>query len=166
MIRFLRLALAGLALLALTACGGGMFSGSYLGPEVTGIVVHKAERKMYILHGNQPLKIYDIQLGGNPVGPKQFEGDLKTPEGEYWITQHNPKSQFHLSLRISYPNPQDVAYAKSQGKDPGGDIFIHGEYPYGGKTGDWTIGCIAVTNEQMDVIYAMVKNGTPIWILP
>lgn len=161
-----RTALSALALTGLSACTGGMFSGSYIGPEVTGVVVRKSERKMYLLHGNQALKVFDIQLGGDPVGPKQFEGDQKTPEGEYWITHRNPNSQFHLSLGISYPNAQDIAFAKSQGKEPGGDIFIHGEYPYGGKTGDWTAGCIAVSNRDMDVVYAMVNPGTPIWITP
>lgn len=165
MTRSLRLALMGLVLLALAACNN-MFSGNYFGPEVTSVVVYKADRKMYLYHGDEILKAYNIELGTNPVGHKQFEGDGKTPEGLYYITHRNPRSQFHLSLGISYPNAQDVAYAKSQGKSPGGDIFIHGQSATSKGKDDWTVGCIAVTNAQMDVIYAMVQPGTPIWIKP
>lgn len=161
-----RRALLGLGLSALAGCSGGMFSGSYFGPEVTGIVVQKANRKMYLLNGNEIVEQYDIALGTNPVGPKEFEGDGRTPEGQYYITHRNPRSQFHLSLGISYPSPADVARAKAAGKEPGGEIFIHGESPYpNGKT-DWTVGCIAVKNDEMDEIYAMVKPRTPIWIEP
>lgn len=166
MTAILRRTLLGGGLLALAACSKGMFSGQYVGPEVTGIVVHKAERKMYLLHGNEVIDVYDIHLGNTPVGHKQFEGDGKTPEGQYYITHRNPRSQFHLSLGISYPNAADRAYAAAQGKEPGGDIFIHGESPYPSGKDDWTVGCIAVTNAEMDVIYAMVNPGTPIWILP
>jgi murein L,D-transpeptidase YafK len=166
MIRSIRLCLLGMALFALAACGGGVFSGQYLGPEVTGIVVYKADRKMYLYHGNEVVQVYDVALGTNPVGPKQFEGDGKTPEGQYFISHRNPRSSFHLSLGISYPNAADRAYAAAQGKEPGGDIFIHGESPYPSGKQDWTVGCIAVTNAQMDVIYAMVAPGTPIWIKP
>lgn len=165
MTRSLRLALIGLVLLALAACDN-MFSGNYFGPEVTGVVVYKADRKLYLYHGDEVIKAYNIELGTNPVGHKQFEGDGKTPEGLYYITHRNGKSQFHLSLGISYPNAQDVAYAKSQGKPPGGDIFIHGQSSTSAGKDDWTVGCIAVTNAQMDVIYAMVNPGTPIWIKP
>ena len=161
-----RRTLMGLGLTALAGCTGGMFSGRYSGPEVTGIVVKKSERKMYLLNGNQPLEIYDVALGSDPIGHKHFEGDGKTPEGQYFITHRNANSQFHLSLGISYPNEADKAYAAALGKDPGGDIFIHGESPYPSGKQDWTVGCIAVTNREMDVIYAMVNPGTPIWILP
>ena len=163
--RSLRLALMGLVLLALAACNN-MFSGNYFGPEVTGIVVYKADRKLYLYHGDEVLKVYAIDLGTNPVGAKQFEGDGKTPEGLYYISHRNPRSRFHLSLGISYPNAQDVAFATAQGKEPGGDIFIHGQSPYPATKPDWTVGCIAVTNDQIDVIYAMVNPGTPIWIKP
>ena len=166
MIRSLRLALAGLVLLTLAACSG-MFSGSYYGPEVTSIVVHKADRQMYLFHGNEVLKIYAIALGNDPIGPKHFEGDGKTPEGRYSINRRNPNSNFHLSLGISYPNEQDAAFAATQGKRPGGEIFIHGRSRFrGGNYGDWTEGCIAVTDREMETIYAMVRNGTPIIIRP
>jgi murein L,D-transpeptidase YafK len=161
-----RRALLGLAILGLAGCGGGMFSGRYTGPEVTGIVVQKAARKMYLLNGDKVLKVFDIELGSDPIGPKQFEGDGKTPEGQYYITHRNARSAFHLSLGISYPNPDQVAAAKAVGKEPGGDIFIHGQSPTSKGRQDWTVGCIAVSNRDMDVIYAMVNPGTTIWIQP
>lgn len=151
--------------LGLSACGGGKFK-TYNGPEVTQIQVHKAERKMYLLHNDKVLKKYNIALGFNPVGAKQFEGDGKTPEGTYRISHRNPKSDYHLSLGISYPNDTDRAYAAANGKRPGGDIFIHGGPPHRVTKRDWTAGCIAVTDSQIETIYAMVKPGTPIYIMP
>lgn len=150
--------------LGLAACGGKFRS--YSGPPVTEIQVHKSERKMYLISGNTIIKEYDVALGKNPVGQKQFEGDGKTPEGAYYISHKNPKSQYHLSLGISYPNRQQVEYARAQGKPPGGDIFIHGGPPRPVNKRDWTAGCIAVTDEEIEEIYAMVKPGTVIHILP
>ena len=140
---------------------------TYNGPEVTHIVVYKGARKMQLLHHSEVLESYDIGLGFAPNGHKQFEGDGKTPEGEYVINRRNPNSEFHLSVGISYPNQTDREFAKSQGKKPGGDIFIHGrpkKYRKGGR--DWTAGCIAVTNSEIEQIYAMVRDGTRITILP
>ncbi len=139
----------------------------YYGPEVTRIIVQKEARRMYLLHHGEVLEAYDIDLGFAPVGDKQIEGDGKTPEGEYIIDRRNPNSEFHLSLGISYPNEDDIAEAKKLGKSPGGDIFIHGR-PQLFRKGDrdWTWGCIAVTNREIEQIYAMVKNGTPILITP
>ncbi|MFQ5438922.1 MAG: murein L,D-transpeptidase family protein [Paracoccaceae bacterium] len=140
----------------------------YTGPEVTRVVIFKSERTMYLLHGNQALKKYRIDLGFQPVGEKKVRADGKTPEGRYFIDRRNPDSAFHLSLGISYPNARDIAQARSVGKSPGGDIFIHG----GPKLfrdrfrPDWTAGCISVSNREMDQIYAMVKVGTPIDIHP
>lgn len=144
---------------------------SYNGPEVTSIVVNKAARKMYLMHNETVLRDYEFELGFAPVGDKQIEGDGKTPEGTYIIDRRNPNSQFHLSLGISYPNAQDIAEARALGKDPGGDIFIHGQpnafkRRRGSVGDDWTWGCIAVTNREMEEIYAMVKNGTVITIRP
>ena len=123
---------------------------------------------MYLLHGTRVLKKYDVELGFTALGHKQFEGDGKTPEGTYYIDRRNPNSSFHLSLGISYPNDKDREFAKAQGKSPGGDIFIHGQpnafTPR--RSADWTAGCIAVTNRQMERIYAMVKTGTVIRINP
>ncbi len=140
---------------------------SYDGPEVTRVVLYKAERRMYLLHEGQVLKAYDFGLGFAPVGHKRFERDGRTPEGDYVIDRRNPESKFHLSLGISYPNEADREFASTQGKSPGGDIFIHGrpwKYRKGGR--DWTAGCIAVTNREIEEIYAMVDNGTPISIYP
>lgn len=150
--------------LGLAACGAKQRV--YTGPEVTSIQVHKSTRKMYLLHGSEILKQYDVALGGSPVGQKQFEGDGKTPEGAYYITHKNPRSQYHLSLGISYPNKRQVEFAQAQGKKPGGDIFIHGGPPRPVNKRDWTAGCIAVTDEEIEEIYPMVKPGTVIHILP
>lgn len=165
-----RLFLAGGSALALSSCSTSKFR-TYDGPEVTRIVVMKGDRKMYLLNGTEVLKDYTIGLGFAPEGHKQFEGDGKTPEGRYFIDRHNPASQFHLSVGISYPNQADKEYAASQGKTPGGDIFIHGqgskELAKGRKRGtDWTAGCIAVTNKEIEEIYAMVQKRTAVDIFP
>lgn len=152
--------------IGLTACSTSKIK-SYNGPNVTRIEVHKANRKMYLLHGRKLLKEYDIALGQTPVGHKQFEGDSKTPEGTYYIDRVNPNSRYHLSVGISYPNPQDRAFARAQGRSPGGDIFIHGENGFAkGAPRDWTEGCIAVTDKEVEEIFAMVKLRTPIVIYP
>jgi len=158
------LILGGTALVALGACGGSKFK-RYSGPEVTYVVVNKGARNMYLLHHDKVLEAYPIKLGFAPEGHKEIEGDGKTPEGRYWIDRRNPNSAFHLSLGISYPNEQDRIRAAKMGKSPGGDIFIHGQKdPLRRDRNDWTWGCIAVTNKQMEDIYAMVGNGTPIQI--
>lgn len=149
----------------LSACGSKFRT--YNGPEVTRVVIEKGQRRMHLLHHDRVLKSYDMELGFAPEGHKQFEGDGKTPEGEYVIDRRNPNSRFHLSLGISYPNAQDIALARSQGKSPGGDIFIHGRGKYpGANRDDWTWGCIAVTDREMEDVYAMVRNGTPVSIRP
>ncbi|MEX0283813.1 MAG: murein L,D-transpeptidase family protein [Paracoccaceae bacterium] len=140
---------------------------SYNGPAVTSIVVNKGARRMYLLHHEKVLKEYKFGLGFAPQGDKKVRGDGKTPEGTYLIDRRNPNSAFHLSLGISYPNANDVAEAKALGKEPGGDIFIHGQPNLltdrrtARKRGeDWTAGCIAVKNREMEEIYAMVQTGT------
>ena len=150
--------------LGLSGCGSKFRK--YNGPEVTQIQVSKADRKLYLFNNDTVLKSYDIGLGFAPVGPKQFEGDGKTPEGAYTISYKNPKSQYHLSLKISYPNEADIAFAEAQGKSPGGDIVIHGGPTSKVSKRDWTWGCIAVTDREIEVIYSMVREGTPIYILP
>ncbi|MEL7106336.1 MAG: L,D-transpeptidase family protein [Pseudomonadota bacterium] len=150
---------------ALMAAGCSPRIRSYNGPEVTRIVVMKARRKMYLLHEGRSLKSYDVDLGFAPEGHKVRSGDGKTPEGTYRINRRNPESVFHLSLGISYPNRRDVAVARRLGVDPGGDIFIHGESPLNKLRGpDWTWGCIAVKNPEMEEVYTMVRTGTPITI--
>lgn len=153
------------ATLAIAGCSSKFRS--YDGPKVTSIVVNKGARKMYLMHHDQVLEQYRIDLGFAPVGDKKIEGDGKTPEGTYIIDRRNPNSRFHLSLGISYPNAEDIAEAKALGKSPGGDIFIHGQpNEERAKGRDWTAGCIAVTNREMEQIYAMVEIGTPITIRP
>ncbi len=148
------------------ACGHSKFR-SYSGPEVTQLVVYKGQRRMHLVNGRTALKSYKIALGGNPVGPKQFEGDGKTPEGLYFINRQNPNSAYHLSLGISYPSEEDSARAEALGKKPGSDIFIHGRARQNrGRGRDWTAGCIAVKDREMEEIYSMVRIGTPIFILP
>jgi len=152
----------------LSAGGAALVAGctkfpTYQGPEVTRIEVQKSARKMVLFSGISVLEEYDIQLGFTAAGPKQFEGDGKTPEGRYHIDRRNPESSFYLSLGISYPNDQDRAYAHAQGKSPGGDIFIHGgSAKWGRRSADWTAGCIAVKNREMRQVYAMIQNGTSI----
>lgn len=153
--------------LAVVAGCGSKFK-TYNGPEVTRVLVYKEARKMYLLHHDEVLKTHKVELGFSAEGHKQFEGDGKTPEGEYRIDRRNPNSAFHLSIGISYPNAQDIARARAAGKKPGGDIFIHGR-PNLKKRGlgpDWTAGCIAVKDREMEDIYAMVRDGTPISIYP
>ena len=159
-----RLFFLGLAAAALSACSSKFRS--YSGPEVTRIVVFKEDRKMYLMHDESVLRSYDFELGFAPVGHKVVEGDGKTPEGAYRIDRKNPNSSFHLSIGISYPNAADVAAAKALGQSPGGDIFIHGTPNAFRRQDDWTWGCIAVTNREMEEIYAMVNVGTSIWIYP
>ncbi|MDN5786115.1 murein L,D-transpeptidase family protein [Pseudorhodobacter sp.] len=162
----LKLVAALLMMIGLSSCGDSKFR-SYNGPAITKVVVMKSAHKMQLYHDDKVLKTYPISLGFAPAGHKQFEGDGKTPEGLYYIDRRNPKSRYHLSLGISYPNAADVAYAKSQGKKPGGEIFIHGKTGYKGiNNGDWTFGCIAVPDRKMEDIYAMVRDGTPIYLLP
>lgn len=140
--------------------------------KIDRLVVFKAKRQMWAYHGEQLVKIYPIALGFNPVGHKQFEGDGKTPEGVYRINERNPNSSYHKNLGISYPNEADKTYAASQGKSPGGLIKIHGLRNGSGSIGrlhllkDWTHGCIAVTNQEIDELYQSVVHNAEIAIHP
>lgn len=163
--------LSAVASLAVAGCGSpnqvSRFK-AYDGPEVTGVVVNKGERKLYLLNGEKILRNYKMDLGFAPLGHKEVEGDGKTPEGLYRIDRRNPNSAYHLSIGISYPNADDRARANALGKRPGGEIFIHGEpnndkaRKRAARVSDWTAGCIAVQNEEIEEIYAMVRDGTPI----
>ena len=137
----------------------------YDGPEVTRVMVFKKARTMHLLSGRRILRSYRIGLGFAPTGDKRQSGDGKTPEGNYFIDRRNPESEFHLSLGINYPNARDLAEARARGVDPGGDIFIHGRgNPVRRLIPDWTWGCIAVTNDEIEEVYAMVRDGTPVSI--
>lgn len=140
--------------------------------RVDKILVIKHQRKMMLLKEGRVLKTYHVSLGRVPVGRKTHRDDRKTPEGYYTIDWRNPKSKYHLSLHISYPNQMDSRNASLKGQDPGGNIMIHG-VPNGlGPIGksfrfrDWTNGCIAVTDSEMDEIWQSVPTGTPIEIQP
>ena len=134
------------------------------------IEVWKSKRSMNVFENGKLLKTYRIALGKNPVGHKAFEGDNRTPEGIYFIDGRNPKSAFYKNLGISYPNQTDLEHAKSIQKPAGGDIKIHGLRNGRGYRGkfhllkNWTAGCIAVTNSEMDELFDCVTNGAKIEI--
>ena len=136
------------------------------------IVIVKSTRTMTLLNGNKVLKTYKVALGAVPVGPKQVEGDHKTPEGNYVIDAKNPQSQFHLSLHISYPNAADQQRARELRGRPGGAIMIHGlakSFAYLGplhRQVDWTDGCVAVTNAEIEEIWKLVPVGTKVEVRP
>lgn len=138
--------------------------------HATKVVVVKSARTLTLMSGDRVLKTYKVALGGSPVGPKERQGDHKTPEGHYVLDRRNPKSQFYKSIHISYPTSAEIARAQKLGVAPGGDVFIHGLPKGQGWVGpghrliDWTDGCIAVTNEEMDEIWRAVPDGTPIEI--
>lgn len=140
-------------------------------PKADKAIVIKSKRTLLLLRDGEILAAYRIALGRSPKGKKIKAGDKKTPEGRYTLSK-NSNSRFHLSLRISYPNESDIENAKRLGVSPGGDIMIHGlpqELADFGKYHryyDWTDGCIAVTNQEIEEIYRMVDDGTPIEILP
>jgi murein L,D-transpeptidase YafK len=140
--------------------------------HVNSILVHKKARTMELIHAGQVLKTYKIALGGEPIGPKTKRGDHRTPEGMYVIDSRNLQSQFHRSLHISYPNAADKERARRLGVPTGGDIYIHGlpnGYGFIGaahRARDWTDGCIAVTNAEIEEIWRLVDNGTPVEIRP
>jgi len=136
------------------------------------VLIEKKERRLTLLSKGEVIKTYKIALGGNPVGPKERQGDNKTPEGTYIIDSRNRDSDYHLSLHISYPNEKDKMRAKELGVSPGGDIMIHGIKNGFSLVGashaevDWTKGCIAVADEEMEEIYKLVPNGTIVEISP
>lgn len=137
------------------------------------LLVEKSARTMKAYNGKQLIKTYKISLGRNPIGHKRFEGDEKTPEGIYTINDRNPNSGYHKNLGVSYPNQTDREKAKSLGKPPGGDIKIHGlrngAFSIINKlhrSTDWTNGCIAVTNSEVDELYSAVVVNSKIEIRP
>lgn len=137
------------------------------------VLVEKSKRRLYVLRDGKPFLEYPVMLGGEPKGPKQQRGDLRTPEGLYTLDWRNPKSRFYKSIHISYPGPQDRLRAEEQGVDPGGMIMLHGEHDDPAmrrilrrRARDWTEGCIALNNDAMDEIWHAVPDGTPIEIRP
>ena len=160
----------GLLLTAVMVMGLSFASGNQL--RADRIVIIKSARSMTLFSGDKILKTYKVALGTVPVGPKQTEGDHKTPEGNYVIDNKNSQSIFHLSLHISYPSPADRERARKLGSNPGGDIMIHGlakQFAYLGplhRQVDWTEGCIAVTNAEIEEIWKLVPVGTRVEIRP
>lgn len=154
------LALTGLA--GLTGCSTSKIR-AYSGPPITHVYVFKEQRTMVLMSKSQPVATWAVDLGFSPEGHKAQQGDGRTPEGRYYIDRRNPNSAYHLALGISYPDPTDREAARAAGRDPGGDIFIHGE-PNAKRASkrDWTAGCIAVKNPDIEEIYAMVRTGTPV----
>lgn len=145
---------------------------STLLPQADHIVVHKAERRLYLMQGSYVLRTYRVALGLNPVGQKERAGDSRTPEGRYNLTRRNPRSDFFLSIQVSYPNERDVRRAHRNRWDPGGLIMIHGlpnqphRLPDYYESQDWTDGCIGVSNSDMLEIWLMTPDNAPIEILP
>ena len=140
-------------------------------PVVDYVLIDKSERILWAYSDGQVVRTYTgLQLGAAPRDHKQFEGDERTPEGRYSIDFGNPDSSYHLSLHISYPRPQDTAFAQSRGRDAGGAIFIHGQpngrRPGSRMPGDWTDGCIAVSDAEIEELWRTVPDGTPIDIVP
>jgi murein L,D-transpeptidase YafK len=141
--------------------------------SIDSLTVIKSTREMFAYRGGKPVKKYMISLGEEPVGKKQFEGDMRTPEGLYFIDQRDKNSSYHSNLGISYPNIVDSAFAASKGQSAGGEIKIHG-FPNNHKKNqerdflnrDWTIGCIAVSDFEVDELHKWVKVHCPILINP
>lgn len=140
--------------------------------DIDSLVIYKSKRQLMAFSGGQLIKTYPISLGGNPIGDKQFEGDKRTPEGTYYINSKNAHSGYHKNLGISYPNQQDIEVSQKLNKPPGGDIKIHGIRNGLGfiakfqRWYDWTAGCIALTNQEVDELYNNVPVGTKIEINP
>lgn len=136
------------------------------------ILVEKSKRQLSISRDGKKLKTYRVALGRNPIGPKQEEGDMRTPEGVYQIDGRNPKSDFHLALHISYPSNEDKARAAARGVSAGSDIMIHGITNGLGRIGtahrerDWTAGCIALTDEEIEELWRVTPDGTVVEIRP
>ena len=136
------------------------------------LLVLKKQHKLLLMSGNQVVKSYYVALGSGGLAPKQRQGDHRTPEGLYTIDYRNPGSRYHLALHISYPRQTDMERARQMGVSPGGDIMIHGLGPNFSWAGenhrhyDWTDGCIAVTDQEIEEIWRVVPDGTPVEIRP
>jgi len=136
------------------------------------VILKKSSRRLYLMKEGKILRQYKVDLGGNPKGHKQQEGDNRTPEGHYLLDWRNPESRYHLSLHVSYPNTEDNLQAKKRGVSAGSNIMIHGQPNNLGwavkllRRRDWTEGCIAVQNAEIEEIWKMVGENTPIDIVP
>lgn len=142
------------------------------GTTIDRILVEKSARKLSVFAEGEKLKSYRVALGRNPIGAKQEEGDMKTPEGIYTIDRRNPQSDYHLALHVSYPSAEDTQRAAERRVNAGFDIMVHGIRNGSGWIGvfhrlhDWTAGCIAMTDEEIEELYSATPDGTPIEIRP
>lgn len=161
--------MAGIALLAAAGCTKSPLTTAP--PTVDRIVVRKAERRLFLLHGADVVRSYHVSLGQQPLGQKEHSGDSRTPEGSYHLESRNPHSDYFLSIKVSYPNAADLERARAHHWDPGGLIMIHGmpndlkHEPAYYESHDWTDGCIAVSNADMAEIWRLVPDNVPIDIL-
>jgi murein L,D-transpeptidase YafK len=141
-------------------------------PVVDRVLVRKAERRLILMHGGNVVRSYHVALGLSPVGQKERSGDFRTPEGSYRLERRNPRSDYFLSIKVSYPNPLDLKRARARHWDSGGSIMIHGlpnqlrHDPDYYRNHDWTDGCIAVSNADMVEIWMLTPDDVPIDILP
>ena len=141
-------------------------------PVADRVLVRKSERRLYLMRGTDVLRAYKVSLGLNPGGAKERAGDFRTPEGNYRLTRRNSRSDFFLSIQVSYPNDADIKHARRNGWDTGGSIMIHGlpnqlkHTPTYYEKSDWTDGCIAVSNSDMLEIWLLTADNAPIEILP
>ena len=141
-------------------------------PLVDRIVVHKAERRLLLMHGGDMVRSYHVSLGLNPVGQKERSGDFRTPEGTYRLERRNARSDYFLSIKVSYPNEVDLKRARLRHWNTGGSIMIHGlpnylkHEPEFYQSHDWTDGCIALSNADMTEIWMLTPDDVPIDILP
>jgi murein L,D-transpeptidase YafK len=149
-----------------------LYGTAYSGQKADSVLVVKNESRLYLLREGKELAVFDVAFGSNPEGHKQQQGDERTPEGHYILDYKNPNSKFYKSIHISYPNARDRDNARKRGVDPGGNIMIHGQLNgYGGfstfvQLFNWTDGCIALSNNDMDFVWEAVNPGTPIEIRP
>jgi murein L,D-transpeptidase YafK len=141
-------------------------------PVVDHVVVRKADRKLFLMHADTIVRTYKVALGLNPIGTKERSGDFRTPEGTYRLIRRNPRSDFFLSMQVSYPNESDLKHARRNHWATGGSIMIHGlpnqlkHDPSYYENVDWTDGCIALSNSDMLEIWLLTPDNAPIEILP
>jgi murein L,D-transpeptidase YafK len=169
--------LLALAIIAACMLGVACYADWPLSPlpqdaRATRIIVYKSARRLSLYSDSTLLRDYRVSLGPAPMGAKQVEGDNKTPEGRYVVDYRNPQSDYHLALHVSYPTPEQVESAKARGVSPGGLIMIHGAPNGKGLIGrlhrfsDWTAGCIALTDDEIEELWRVVPDGTPVEIYP
>jgi murein L,D-transpeptidase YafK len=166
-----------LGLLVAIAGAGALWTSASPAPlpvdaKVDLLVLDKAQHRLLAYSHGVLLRSYSVALGRDPIGPKLRQGDRRTPEGQYFVDAHNPNSSFHRALHVSYPSAADVARARAGGYDPGGDIMVHGIHNGLGWIGrahrlmDWTVGCVAVTDSEIEELYRIVPDGTRIDLRP